>query len=486
MATAPVAGAAAPRASATVELVVAGAGIRLLDAPTSGGRAAWWSRRSTGPTASGCSARSCSGYPDDVPQTPVSVLVPAVGPPSAPAHGGRRPGPDAATVASLDRLTAPGGRLRGLRRRWPPTRTSGVVVDPRPVVPTPRRAARRPGRGPTDLADGCAGTTSSRSRGRTPTSPRLAHAEHADLRPAWPSTDGPDRDPRPHAPSDGLLWSPGDELPDQTTAAVTSQVGADLLVLPPRTDAEARETARRPRVRAHDHGRRSTTLGPDGTLTRLLADPQDVDPGATTATTVQRALAELAVISRESGRPAALLLAPDRAWVPDLADVTALVAALQSAPWVRVDPGRRAAGRGATTRRRPRCRRTRSAATSSRRRSVRALADARDRAVAFSSVTSEPELLLDGVDTRCSRRCPSRGARTPRAATPWSRRRSSPTSTRAPRACPSPPLSDISVLAASDSELPVVVRNELAVPATVVLEVTPAQGVPARSATSTR
>ena len=63
----------------------------------------------------------------------MSVLVPVVGPPSAPARAedGTTVVPDEATVAALTDLTvARRAAARAVRRRSRPTRTIGVVVDP--------------------------------------------------------------------------------------------------------------------------------------------------------------------------------------------------------------------------------------------------------------------------------------------------------------------------------------------------------------------
>ena len=72
-------------------------------------------------------------------------------------------------------------------------------------------------------------------------------------------------------------------------------------------------------------------------LTRLFTAPQGVDAGATTATTVQRALAELAVITRETETDQPhLLIAPGAAGTPTWRPSTALTTAFADAPWVRL------------------------------------------------------------------------------------------------------------------------------------------------------
>lgn len=468
VATAPVPAPLLPGASATVELVVPASSIRLLDGADTWGPRGLVVEALDGSERVGLQRTFLLWLTtDDVPQTPVSILVPAVGPPSAPVQAEDGTGPDEQTVASLDRLTAPGGRLRGLSEAVATDPDIGVAVDPA-LLSDAAAGTDQTRTWATDLTDELRGHDVVALPWSDPDIAAAAHAGDPGL-----VQVAVDRTAQTGIPdlttSDGLLWSPGDELPDQTTAAVTSQVGADLLVLPPRTDAEARETPDA-RASAHTAAGSVATLGPDATLTRLLTAPQDVDPGATTATTVQRALAELAVISRESNDPPRMLLAPDRAWEPDLANVTALVAALQSTPWVRVTPVAALldAARNPSKTTLPA---DSVAVDELAPASVRALADARDRAVAFASVTSEPDLLLDGVDT--SVLAPLSVA--------W---RADPvgrdalvTSVIADVDARTTGLSIAKVsdkrVVAADSELPVVVRNALAVPATVVLDVTP-------------
>ena len=98
----------------------------------------------------------------------------------------------------------------------------------------------------------------------------------------------------------------------------------------------------------------------------------------------------------ESDQPHVLMTA-GRDWVPDPASVSAVVSALDSAPWVHLtDASTLLAGDAPTGR-----------ATAPESASdpaelapdaVRALAAARDQAVAFATVTDDPEQLLEGVD----------------------------------------------------------------------------------------
>ncbi|MET0789164.1 MAG: DUF6049 family protein [Cellulomonas sp.] len=469
VATAPVAAPLPPGASTTVELVVPAAGIRLLDGADTWGPRGLVVEALDGTRRVGLQRTFLLWLTtDDVPQTPVSILVPAVGPPSAPALSGESTGPDERTVAELDEATAPGGRLHTLSAAVATDPDIGVAVDPA-LLAAASAGSQRTRAWASDLTDELRAHDVVALPWSDPDIAAAAHAGSADL-----VQLAVDRTAQTGIPglttTDGLLWSPGAELPDQTTGAVTSQVGADLLVLPPRTDTDATQT---PDARGSAHTTAGTvdTLGPDATLTRLLTAPQDVEPGATTATTVQRALAELAVISRQGSDPPRMLLAPDRAWTPDLSNVTALLAAFQDTPWVRVrpvgtlldaaaaDPARTALPADAT------------AVDELAPAAVRGLSAARGRAVAFASVTSEPAILLDGVDTAVLaplsvawRADPAgREALVGTVITEVDARTTGLTIAR---------VSDVRVVAA-DSELPLIVRNALAVPATVVLEVTP-------------
>ncbi|WP_456825036.1 DUF6049 family protein [Cellulomonas sp. P5_E12] len=463
VATAPVVAPLAPGASATVDLVVPAAGIRLLEGPDTWGPRGLVVEALDGSDRVGLQRTFLLWLTtDDLPQTPVSILVPAVGPPS--------PAPQTAddrSTAQLDQATAPGGRLHALSTAIATDSDIGVAVDPALLASadagTPRTQT---------WADELTDTLAAHDVIALPWSdPDLAAAAHADQddlvqlavdRTAHAGVPG-------LAATTGLLWSPGTDLPDQETAAVTPQVGADLLVLPPRTDTDAAQTPDT-RASARTSAGTVTTLGPDATLTQLLTNPEKVEPGATPATAAQRTLAELAVISRESDEPPRMLVAPGRGWVPDQANVAAQLAALQSAPWVRLTPVSTLLDSTDTPAR------TVLPADSTNPAelapsSVRALADARSRAVAFASVTSEPAILLDGVDDEVLAPL----------AVAW---RSEPVGRDAlvtsvvadvdarTTGLSIAQVSDVRVVAA-DSELPIIVRNTLAVPATVLLEVTP-------------
>jgi hypothetical protein len=215
-----------------------------------------------------------------------------------------------------------------------------------------------------------------------------------------------------------------------------------------------------------------TALVADRTLTDLLVDPDQVEPGSTTATAVQRALAELAVVARSTegeGDPPALLIGPGRSWVPDTARLDALLAAFAEAPWVRVRPATTLVdgtdgARGVLP----------STAHDDAElgpASVQALAAARERAVGFATVTTDPQALLAGVDKEVLaplsvawREDPA-GREALTTATVASVDARTTGLSIAPRA-------DVQVISAS-SEVRLSVRNTLSVPATVLLDVQP-------------
>lgn len=407
---------------------------------------------------------------DDVPQTPLSVLVPMVGPPSAPSEDGS--GPDVATVAGLDRLTRPGGRLRELSAAVAVSPQIGVAVDPALLA-----AASAGTMGSRDWAADLTDELVDHDIVALPWSdPDIAAAAHAG-QPGLVQL-AVDRTAQTGIPglsaSSGLLWAPGAGLPDQTTAAVTSQVGATAIVLPataPEEPGEDRDDTLGAAQRVQTADGPVTAYAPDASLTRLFTDPQSVDAGATTATTVQRALAELAVITRETETDQPhLLIAPGRGWDADTAAVPALMSAFTTTPWVRLAPVSELPDDAASG--------SRSSLPASAVDpeelspvSVRALAGARERAVAFAGVTSEPETLLEGVDTEVLAPMSVAWRVAPAGRDDLVRSVVADVDART---------TGLSIVQVSDvrvvnttSELTVVVRNELTVPATVLLAVTP-------------
>ena len=134
-----------------------------------------------------------------------------------------------------------------------------------------------------------------------------------------------------------VVWAPDGTLDRQTVDAVAA-AGARAIVVGPSTLQPSTGTATALANLDTAHGRLAA-LVPDELLTDLFVAPDQVQPGATTATTVQRMLAELAVLAHDgSDRPHDVLVAPGRDWTPDATLVTALVDALHTSPWSRVVP----------------------------------------------------------------------------------------------------------------------------------------------------
>ncbi|WP_028045862.1 DUF6049 family protein [Cellulomonas sp. URHE0023] len=374
--------------SASVELRVPAKNIQLTNLPDTWGPRGLSVEVMDGRSRVGLERTFLLWYTDDADDTPtpVSVLVPVVG-----------PGADPLTTrsTSLDDLVAPGGRLDELASVLAASPGIGVAVDP------------------ALLASAASGSDQAHTWGAS-FDADLAH--HDVLTLPWSDPDigaagqadqaglvrlAVDGSAASGVDGAGILWAPSTETLDQTAIGVTAQVDQPAVVVAPGSvqvdelkdgrTTSARTAVRTPAGTVH-------ALVPDARLSGLLADPASVDPQATPATTAQRALAELAVVSRETGsdRPH-LLMTAGREWLPDATSVTALLAALGSAPWVDLadpstllDPDV------------PTAKGTLPASTDDSAElapeSVGALAEARSRAIAFATVTDEPGQLLDGVD----------------------------------------------------------------------------------------
>ncbi len=374
--------------SVGVELVVPAANVQLSNLPDTWGPRGLSVEAMDGKTRVGLERTFALWLTDDaeVSPTPVSVLVPVVG-----------PGADPLSTQStdLDRLVAPGGRLDVLRTTLATNPGIGVAVDPGLLASAADGSARAQEWGSSLDAD-------------------LAHHDVLALPWSDPDVDAAGRadqsnlvqlavDASATAGLDGtgILWAPSAGGLDQTTLAVTSQVHRPAIVVAPGSvDVKDPEKGRTPEARTAVRTPAGTVraLVPDKRLSTLLTDPTSVDPQATPATTTQQALAELAVITREtkSDQPH-LLLTAGRDWMPDTASVTALLAALGGAPWVTLADASTLLGTGQATGAGtvPETSADPDALDVS---SVRALAGARDDAIGFASVTSEPDQLLDGVD----------------------------------------------------------------------------------------
>lgn len=373
--------------SVSVELKVPASKIRLLDLPDVWGPRGLSVEALDNRTRVGLERTFLLWMTTDakVPRTPVSVLVPVTG-----------PGADPLTPQSpdLDPLVAAGGRLDDLRSVLAANPGIGVAVDPA-LLASASVGSNRAQAWAESLDDDLAHHDVLSLPWSDPDVGAAARAEQVPL--VQLAVDGSATAGLDGA---GILWAPSASL-DQTAVAVTEQVHQPAIVVAPGsvdvddpkngTTPPASTTVRTPAGSVH-------ALVPDARLSALLTDPTVIDPQATPATTSQRALAELAVVTREteSDQPH-LLLTAGRDWTPDRATVSSLLDALDDAPWVDLaqassllDPDE-TAGKGSVP----------ASADDPEALAVdlvRALAGARDQAVAFANVTSEPDLLLDGVD----------------------------------------------------------------------------------------
>ncbi|WP_028051094.1 DUF6049 family protein [Cellulomonas sp. URHD0024] len=377
----------APGQSAPVELNVPAKDLRLKNLPDTWGPRGISVEVTAGRRRVGLERTFLLWLTDDakLERTPVSVLVPVVGPGADPLN------PD---QNALDRLVAHGGRLDDLATTLAANPRIGVAVDP------------------ALLAQAATGSTRAQAWGSA-LDADLVH--HDVLTLPWSDPDvgaaghagqsglvklAVDASAATDASGPGVLWTPSGGATDQTTLGVTAQVGEPAVVVAPgAVDVDRPKNGRTPQARTAVRTPAGTVhaLVPDSRLSALMTDPTSVDPQATPATTVQRALSELAVVTREtSSDQPRLLMTADRSWSPDGPSVAALLTALDDAPWVHLtDPssllGDTAAGKGSVPA---------SAADPAELApdTVRALAAARDRAIAFATVTDEPDRLLVGVD----------------------------------------------------------------------------------------
>ncbi|OJV80932.1 MAG: hypothetical protein BGO37_15540 [Cellulomonas sp. 73-92] len=194
-----------------------------------------------------------------------------------------------------------------------------------------------------------------------------------------------------------VVWAPDGTL-DKQTVDMVAAAGARAIVVGTTTLQPTTGAATALTTLDAGHGTLAA-LVPDGLLTDLLAAPDDVQPGATTATTVQRLLAELAVLAHDgSARPHDVLIAPGRGWTPDATLATALLDALHTSPWSRLVPV--SALLGAEDQGTARATLPASAVDPSELSpgDVRALADARSATTAFAHAIGDGGPLTAGLD----------------------------------------------------------------------------------------
>lgn len=413
----------APGASAEVVLTVPAASVGLLRSADAWGPRGIAVEVTDGSRRVGIARTFLLWAPSqDVEQVGVGVLVPVVGPRLTLEAAGASPAEDTATspdgsvvapdaagtgvdadaVAQitdpvLEALTSTGGRLRLLLDATVGTSAVSWAVDPSLV----ERAAAG---GPistdwlADLTSGTQGRDVLALPWADPDLAAIAHGRRADLldlalgTSTNASTDVLGADPTQ------LLWV-ADDVPDQVTASLAAGstaaalvVGGDALVPEGRTvpapAARASVTTSQGRLEA---------LVPDATLSQLLATPSTVEPGATPATVTQRVLAETAVAARTRTDQQLLVTAP-RDWEPDGPLVQAQLQALADAPWVDLTSvSELLATRADST--------SRAALPSSSASNaelspahVSALAEARALVATFAQVVAEPQELLAGLD----------------------------------------------------------------------------------------
>ncbi len=199
---------------------------------------------------------------------------------------------------------------------------------------------------------------------------------------------------------DRLLWL-ADTTPDQETAALAARSRAGALVVGSDvrgSDGDALVSDPTARVDVTTGHGTARLLVPSATLDTLLATPDEVQPGATAATVAQRALAETAVAARASTSVSeSLLVTAPRDWQPDTDLVQAQLKALASAPWVQLASATELASEQGEVAALPDAVSTSTELSPAH---VNALGGARADVAGFAQVVPEPALLLDGLDRR--------------------------------------------------------------------------------------
>lgn len=377
---------------------------------------------------------------DDVPSTRLGVLAPVVGPATDPAATGADAGddgddggpsatgaPDASAAPTptptptatggtdgeasgaddgaddaLTALTSAGGRLSRLLQATGDHPSVTWAVDPA-LVDRAASGSRADRAWLSELEDAVGSREVLRLPWADPDLAAVAHAgapaPDADLLRLAQDVTGSTEDSPLWADAEPVLL-PADDVPDLVTAtrAAASAPGVPLVVgssaLPPvgvapvgaRADVTTDEGA-------------VTTLVPDATLSALLGTPSAVQPGATTATTAQRALAETAVLARTGDDAGVDVLATlPRDWHASPTLTSAALDALESAPWVdTVGVGELATGTD-TAAERGNLPASSRAGTELTPAWVNALAADWRAAGEFASVVEDPAALLDGLD----------------------------------------------------------------------------------------
>ncbi len=231
--------------SATVELAVDPSKIPLLDLPDTWGPRGLSVEVTDGRTQVGLERTFLLWFPDasKISPTPLSVLVPVVGPGADPLSP---------QSTSLDALVAPGGRLDVLAETLASHADIGVAVDPALLASAATGSSRAQAWG-SSLEDDLAHHDVLTLPWSDPDIGAAAHAGQAALvQLAVDASVGAGID------ASGILWTPAVGSPDQTTLAVAEEVHEGAVVVAPgrcgRGQTEDREDAAGPRRRA-DPGR---------------------------------------------------------------------------------------------------------------------------------------------------------------------------------------------------------------------------------------
>lgn len=403
-----------------------------------------------------------------VPQVRVAVVAPVTGPTT--------------DAAALEQATGPGGRLRALADLATADPDVELAADPALVA-----AAAAGGTHAAAWASDLTADLARRDAFALPWGDTdlaaVAHADRPQLLATAIALSGASSLSGVGVRTD-VLWAPDGSL-DQQTVDVAAAAGAHAIVVGPDTLQATDGVGTAMAALSTAHGSLAA-LVPDGLLTDLLVSPGEVEPGATTATTVQRMLAELAVLAHDgSDQQHDVLVAPGRDWTPDVPLAEALLDALRTSPWSRLvsvsallgadDEGiARATLPGTTV-----------DPAELPVADVRALADAHDRTTSFAQAIGDTGTLTDGLDQRvvAPLSVAWRHDDTGRD-TLVQQVLTDTAATRAGLSLSGPP--SLNVISAS-APVRFVVRNALTVPATVAVAVEPRKAClrPARSDTVT-
>ena len=336
----------APGQQATVELVVPAAQIRLPSRATSWGArglaVSVVDRADPARTRVGIARTFALWFPQqEVNATRLSVLTPIVGPAA-----------DATTdswVPALEEQTADGGRLTDVVEATAGAPGVTWLLDPW-LLDAADRAGGAASAWGGDLLAGMTDREVQLLPYLDADLTALAHTTHDEL--AGTAIQRAEATARAHGLPDAARVSlalPAVDEPDLVTAGLAAEGDLAMVVGPGVLAAPAVLTytpSGRSTVTAR--GEDVTLLVPDARLSAALATGRvavdetigtDRPSTVTAATAAQDLLAELAVITRERPNDSRHVLATlPRDWTPDVDVVEAQLAALESAPWVRLQP----------------------------------------------------------------------------------------------------------------------------------------------------